>query len=68
MLFRSYVREAENLMDAAKVVVRKALDRCEEKHIVEWSQIKTIVKDDLKEFVWQKTKRSPMILPIIMEV
>lgn len=63
-----YVREAENLMDAAKVVVRKALDRCETKHIVEWSQIKTIVKDDLKEFVWQKTKRSPMILPIIMEV
>ncbi|MGL4344274.1 MAG: ribonuclease J [Cellulosilyticaceae bacterium] len=63
-----YVREAENLMDAAKLVVRKALERCETKHIVEWSQIKTIVKDDLKEFVWQKTKRSPMILPIIMEV
>lgn len=63
-----YVREAENLMDEAKNVVRKALDRCEQKHIVEWSQIKTIVKDDLKEFVWQKTKRSPMILPIIMEV
>lgn len=63
-----YVREAENLMDAAKVVVRKALDRCEDKNIVEWSQIKNIVKDDLKDFVWQKTKRSPMILPIIMEV
>lgn len=63
-----YVREAENLMDEAKAVVRKALDRCEQKHIVEWSQIKTIVKDDLREFVWQKTKRSPMILPIIMEV
>lgn len=63
-----YVREAENLMEEAKFVVRKALDRCEDKHIVEWSQIKTIVKDDLREFVWQKTKRSPMILPIIMEV
>lgn len=63
-----YVREAENLMEEAKFIVRKALDRCENKHIVEWSQIKTIVKDDLKEFVWQKTKRSPMILPIIMEV
>jgi ribonuclease J len=35
---------------------------------MEWSQIKTTVKDDLREFVWQKTKRSPMILPIIMEV
>jgi len=63
-----YVREAENLMDEAKSVVRRALDRCEDKHIVEWSQIKTIVKDDLREFIWQKTKRSPMILPIIMEV
>lgn len=63
-----YVREAENLMEEAKAVIRKALDRCENKHIVEWSQIKTIVKDDLREFVWQKTKRSPMILPIIMEV
>nr|WP_330400981.1 ribonuclease J [Sporanaerobium hydrogeniformans] len=63
-----YVREAENLMEEAKAIVRKALERCEQKHIVEWSQIKTIVKDDLREFVWQKTKRSPMILPIIMEV
>ncbi len=63
-----YVREAENLMDEAKAVVRKAVDRCEQKKIMEWSQIKTIVKDDLREFVWQKTKRSPMILPIIMEI
>ncbi len=63
-----YVREAENLMDEAKMVVRKAVDRCEQKRITEWSQIKTIVKDDLREFVWQKTKRSPMILPIIMEI
>jgi ribonuclease J len=63
-----YVREAENLMEEAKNVVRRALDHCEESHIVEWAQIKLTVKDDLKEFVWQRTKRSPMILPIIMEV
>ncbi len=63
-----YVRESENLMEEAKKVVRKSLDRCEEKRIKEWSQIKNIVRDDLREFVWQKTKRSPMILPIIMEV
>lgn len=63
-----YVRESENLMDEAKKVVRKSLDRCESKQIKEWSQIKSIVRDDLREFVWQKTKRSPMILPIIMEV
>ena len=63
-----YVRESEDLMDEARKVVRKSLDRCEEKRIKEWSQIKNIVRDDLREFVWQKTKRSPMILPIIMEV
>lgn len=63
-----YVRESENLMDEAKKVVRTSLGRCEEKKIKEWSQIKSTVRDDLREFVWQKTKRSPMILPIIMEV
>ena len=63
-----YVRESENLMDEARNVVRKSLERCETKKIKEWSQIKGIVRDDLREFVWQKTKRSPMILPIIMEV
>ena len=63
-----YVRESENLMDEARNVVRKSLDKCESKKIKEWSQIKGIVRDDLREFVWQKTKRSPMILPIIMEV
>ena len=63
-----YVRESEDLMDEARNVVRKSLERCETKKIKEWSQIKGIVRDDLREFVWQKTKRSPMILPIIMEV
>lgn len=63
-----YVRESENLMDEAKRVVRKSLDHCEDRKIKEWSQIKGLIKDDLREFVWQKTKRSPMILPIIMEV
>ena len=62
-----YVREAEDLMEQARKVVRKALEKCEEKHISEWSQIKVAVKDDLKEFIWKKTKRNPMILPIIME-
>ncbi|OOB79863.1 MAG: ribonuclease J [Epulopiscium sp. Nele67-Bin002] len=63
-----YVREAEDLMDQARSIVRKALDRCERESITDWMQIKTIVKDDLRDFVWQKTKRSPMVLPIIMEI
>jgi len=63
-----YVRESEDMMEQARGVVRKVLERCEEKHMTEWSQIKNTIKDTLKEFVWQKTKRSPMILPIIMDI
>jgi len=63
-----YVRESENLMDEARNVVRNALDRCEDENITDWPQIKNTIKDTLREYVWQKTKRGPMILPIIMEV
>ena len=63
-----YVRESEDMMEQARVVVRKALDKCEAKNVTEWSLIKGVVRDTLKEYVWQKTKRSPMILPIIMDV
>ena len=63
-----YVRESENLMDEAKNVVRGALSKCEENNITEWSYMKNLIKDTLREYLWQKTKRSPMILPIIMEV
>lgn len=63
-----YVREAEDLMEEAKTVVMEALMKCEEKHITGWSYIKGLIKDTLKNYLWQRTKRSPMILPIIMEV
>lgn len=63
-----YVRESENLMDEARNVVKHSLFECEDKQITEWAQMKSIIKDTLKEFLWQKTKRSPMILPIIVEV
>lgn len=63
-----YVRESEALITKAREVVREALLECEGKHINDWAYIKTLIKDTLKEFLWQKTKRSPMILPIIMEV
>lgn len=63
-----YVREAENLMDEAKLVVEEALDKCYDKNITDWGKIKNEVKDSLGDFIWKKTKRNPMILPIIMEV
>ena len=63
-----YVREAEDLMEEAKAVVMEALMKCEERHITGWSYIKGLIKDTLKNYLWQRTKRSPMILPIIMEV
>jgi ribonuclease J len=63
-----YVREAENLMEEAKTVVGDALDKCYEKNITDWGKLKNEVKDTLGDYIWKKTKRNPMILPIIMEV
>ena len=63
-----YVREAEDLMDEARQAVLEALQECEAKGITSWNYIKGVIKDTLKNYIWQKTKRSPMILPIIMEV
>ena len=62
-----YVRESEDLMDHAREVVEMALDGCLDKGITDWSKIKAAVKDALSDYVWKRTKRSPMILPIIME-
>ncbi len=61
-----YVRESENLMDGARRAVTRALDK--EDGEGDWSHIKNVIRDALKDYVWQVTKRSPMILPIIMEV
>lgn len=63
-----YVRESEDLMEQARSVIKEALVSCEEKKITEWGTIKTYIKDNLKEYIYQKTKRNPMILPIIMEI
>ncbi|GAA4298134.1 ribonuclease J [Anaerocolumna aminovalerica] len=63
-----YVRESENLMDDAKEVVYSALERCLNKNTSDWGKIKTEVKDSLSDYLWKRTKRNPMILPIIMEV
>lgn len=63
-----YVKEAEALMDSAQRVVEEALNDCERKQITDWNILKNIIKDVLKNHMWEKTKRRPMILPIIMEV
>ena len=62
-----YVRESEDLMDEAHTVVESALESCLDKNITDWSKIKGVIKDSLGDFVWKRTKRRPMILPIIME-
>ena len=63
-----YVRESENLMDDVKAVVRKEIKKCEENGVRDWSTIKSTVRENLREYVFSKTKRNPMIIPIIMEV
>lgn len=62
-----YVRESEDLMDHAREVVEIALDSCLDRNITDWGKIKTAVKDALGDYLWKRTKRNPMILPIIME-
>ena len=63
-----YVREAEGLMETAKEKVQQALDKCEQSNVSEWSVIKSAVRDSLGRFLYEKTRRRPMILPIIMEI
>ena len=63
-----YVRESENLMDDLKRLLRDEVRKLEEQGIREWSIIKSKVKDELRDYIFVKTKRDPMILPIIMEV
>ncbi|GKZ10282.1 hypothetical protein ANS017_16660 [Paraclostridium bifermentans] len=51
-----------------KTVIKNVLIACEQSHIKEWLNLKNNIKDNLKEYLYQRTKRNPMILPIIMEV
>lgn len=63
-----YVRESENLMEEARLVVEEALQKCLAKNMTDWGRIKNEIRDSLGDFLWKKMKRNPMILPIIMEV
>ncbi|MCR4653164.1 MAG: ribonuclease J [Eubacterium sp.] len=62
-----YVRESEDLMEEARLVVEDALDECLRRNISDWGKLKSSIKDSLGSFVWKRTQRNPMILPIIME-
>ena len=64
-----YVRESERLMEEAKQVLEEALERClNSGRYVDWNRIKIVIRDTMNDFIWKKTKRKPMILPIIMDV
>ncbi len=63
-----YVREAEDLMEEARKVTKAALDKCIAKGATDWSALKLAMRNALSDFMFAKTKRSPMILPVVMEV
>ena len=63
-----YVRESEDLLDEARSVVEDAVLGCLAGRGSDWNRIKGAIRDSLSEFLWKRTKRSPMILPVIMEV
>ncbi len=63
-----YVRESEELMDEARMRVEQALDRCQDEGVIEWGTIKSNIRDALGRYLFDKTRRRPMILPIIMEI
>lgn len=63
-----YVKESDELMDEAKAAALSAVERCMDKGVTDWGKIKACIRDELADFIWKRTKRRPMILPIIMEV
>ena len=63
-----YVREADELMEEARASVQSAVEKCLDKNIYDWGKLKGSIRDELADFIWKRTKRRPMILPIIMEV
>ena len=63
-----YVRESESLMEEARQVLQEALEKCLTNRNADWSRIKLVIRDTMNEFIWKRTKRKPMILPIIMDV
>ena len=63
-----YVRESEGLMEEARQVLSDAVEKCLTSRHADWSKIKLVIRDTMNDFIWKRTKRRPMILPIIMDV
>ena len=63
-----YVRESEELMDEARRLVQNTFEKCRGEHVRDWNSVKTRVREALSSYIYRKTKRSPMILPILMEI
>ena len=63
-----YVKESEQLMDDLREVAMEAIERCQRKHVRDWSTIKSAIKNDISGYLYKTTKRNPMILPVIMEI
>ncbi|MBQ3557123.1 MAG: ribonuclease J [Oscillospiraceae bacterium] len=63
-----YVKESEELMDELRRVAAEAVFNMDSRYATDWSAVKAAIKNELSEYLYKKTKRSPMILPVIMEV
>ena len=63
-----YVKEAEALMEELRTISQMALDRCSVENLRDWNSLKTAIKGDVSDYLFKKTKRSPMVLPIIQEI
>ena len=63
-----YVRESDELMEDAVEVLQDTLDDLQDRGITDWGKMKSSMRDSLGDYIWKKTKRRPMILPIIMEI
>jgi ribonuclease J len=63
-----YVRESETLLDEATKIVTDIVNKCMQDYIIEWSSLKSNIREALNQYLFEKTKRKPMILPIIMEI
>ena len=63
-----YVRESEELMDDARKAVSEALEKCLKGRHTDWNKIKLVIHDAMNDYIWKKTKRRPMVIPIIMDV
>ena len=63
-----YVRENEHLMEEARKVAEEALEKCQRRKIKDWNNMKSQVRDSLSSYIYDRTKRSPIILPVFLEV